>query len=90
MKVNYHYGENDYIRSSVDIKLVKGKAFMSEVNKEKQSSSNIPADLTTSKQAELNLNVAAEKLDRLLVEKGITENELVEEFHQLRQEHNLK
>lgn len=30
------------------------------------------------------LNVAAEKLDRLLAEKGITEDELVGEFHQLR------
>ncbi len=63
---------------------------MAEVNQEKQSSGNIPADLTTSKQAELNLNVAAEKLDRLLAEKGITEDELMREFHQLRKEHNLK
>ena len=38
-------------------------------------------------QAELeSLKVAAEKLDRLLADKGITEDELVEEFRQLRQE----
>lgn len=85
MKVNYHYGESDYGRLSADIKLVKGKAFMAEVNQGKQSSGNIPADLNTSEQAKLkSLNVAAEKLDRLLAEKGITEGELVGEFHQLR------
>ncbi|MEM8830427.1 MAG: type II toxin-antitoxin system Phd/YefM family antitoxin [Cyanobacteria bacterium P01_G01_bin.19] len=32
------------------------------------------------------LKIAAEKLDRLFVDRGITENELVEEFHQLQQE----
>ena len=78
------------IGDSIATKLVRDRAFMAEVNQEKQSSGNIPADLTTSKQAELNLNVAAEKLDRLLAEKGITEDELVREFHQLRKEHNLK
>ena len=36
-------------------------------------------------QAELeSLMQAAEKLDRLLAEKGITEDELIEEFRQLR------
>ncbi|MBW4534963.1 MAG: type II toxin-antitoxin system Phd/YefM family antitoxin [Pleurocapsa minor HA4230-MV1] len=34
------------------------------------------------------LKVAAEKLDRLLADSGITEDELVAEFRQLRQEHN--
>ena len=64
---------------------------MAEVNQGKQSSSNIFADLNTSEQAELkSLKVAAEKLDWLLAEKGITEEELVEEFRQLRQEHNSK
>jgi PHD/YefM family antitoxin component YafN of YafNO toxin-antitoxin module len=38
-------------------------------------------------QAELeSLKVAAEKLDRLLANREITEDELVEEFRQLRQE----
>ena len=32
------------------------------------------------------LNIAAEKLDRLLIDRGITEDELVEEFRQLQQE----
>ena len=32
------------------------------------------------------LKIAAEKLDRLLIDKGITEDELVEEFRQLQQE----
>ena len=32
------------------------------------------------------LKIAAEKLDRLLINKGITEDELVEEFRQLQQE----
>ena len=32
------------------------------------------------------LKIAAEKLDRLLIDRGITEDELVEEFHQLQQE----
>ena len=32
------------------------------------------------------LEIAAEKLDRLLIVRGITEDELVEEFHQLQQE----
>ena len=66
---------------------------MAEVNPERQSRGNIPADLntSTSEQAELkSLNVAAEKLDRLLADKGIRENEFVEEFRQLRQEHNSK
>ena len=40
-------------------------------------------------QAELeSLKVAAAKLDALLVSKGITEDELVEEFRQLRQKHH--
>ena len=66
MKVNYHYGESDNGRLSADIKSLESKAFMAEVNQEKQSSGNIPADLNTSEQAELkSLNVAAEKLDRL-------------------------
>ena len=42
-------------------------------------------------QAELeSLKIAAEKLDRLLADKGVTEDELVKEFRQLRQEHNSK
>ena len=32
------------------------------------------------------LKIAAEKLDRLLIARGITEDELVEEFRQLQQE----
>ena len=32
------------------------------------------------------LKIAAEKLDRLLIDKGITEDELVEEFRQIQQE----
>ncbi|MCC0179266.1 type II toxin-antitoxin system Phd/YefM family antitoxin [Waterburya agarophytonicola K14] len=32
------------------------------------------------------LKIAAEKLDRLLIDREITEDELVEEFHQLQQE----
>ena len=32
------------------------------------------------------LKIAAEKLDRLLIDRGIMEEELVEEFRQLRQE----
>ncbi|MGL5833892.1 MAG: type II toxin-antitoxin system Phd/YefM family antitoxin [Waterburya sp.] len=40
-------------------------------------------------QAELeSLKVAAAKLDKLLASKGITEDELVEEFRQLRQKRN--
>ena len=40
-------------------------------------------------QAELeSLKVAAEKLDRLLADKGIIEDELVEEYRQLRQGNN--
>ena len=40
-------------------------------------------------QAELeSLKVAAEKLDRLLADSGITEDELVSEFRQLRQGHD--
>jgi antitoxin (DNA-binding transcriptional repressor) of toxin-antitoxin stability system len=40
-------------------------------------------------QAELeSLKIAAEKLDRLLAEKGITEDELVSEFRQLRRGDN--
>jgi antitoxin (DNA-binding transcriptional repressor) of toxin-antitoxin stability system len=40
-------------------------------------------------QAELeSLKVAAAKLDQLLADKGITEEELVEEFRLLRQKHN--
>ena len=91
MKVNYHYGESDNGRLSADIKSLESKAFMAEVNQEKQSSDNIPADLNTSEQAELkSLKIAAEKLDRLLADKGVTEDELVKEFRQLRQEHNSK
>ena len=44
---------------------------------------------TSPEQAELeSLKVAAEKLDRLLADRGITEDELVEEFRQLRQGDN--
>ena len=32
------------------------------------------------------LKIAAEKLDRLLIDRGITEDELVEEFRKLQQE----
>ena len=32
------------------------------------------------------LKIAAEKLDRLLIDRGITEDELVKEFRQLQQE----
>jgi antitoxin (DNA-binding transcriptional repressor) of toxin-antitoxin stability system len=40
-------------------------------------------------QAELeSLKMAAAKLDELLVSSGITEDELIEEFRQLRQKHN--
>ena len=64
---------------------------MAKVNPEKQSSGNIPADLNTPEQAQIkSLNVAAEKLDWLLAEKSITEDELVGEFHQLRQGDNSK
>ena len=71
--------------------MVKGRAFMAEVNQGKQSYGNIPADLNIFEQTEFkSLNVAAKKLDWLLAEKSITEDELVEEFRQLRQEHNSK